>query len=346
MLPFPVPTFDQQRLEVLQRYRVLAPEGGSNETQLAEAVSLATAAPIVIAVVTERHRGRFACHHGLTPIQVAPLAAICARSNLAPEPFVVPDLSAEAEFDPDALRAHGIEARVLAGVPMRSATSERLGTLCALSPERSAFGGDRLQGLVVMADLVAQTLVMRSAARYALADLVEAERVKRRYYDLAMTDGLTGALNRRAFLSIAHRDLARCTRHGGGLSVVAFDVDNFKAVNDTHGHAAGDAVLRELSSTLLGMVREEDAFGRMGGEEFALALPETTPADASRLAERLRKAASGMVFDGPDGAFSVTISLGVAAARPGQGGIEDALARADAALYAAKNAGRNQVRAA
>ena len=346
MLPFPVPTFEQQRLEVLQRYRVLAPEQEANEAQLAEAVSLMTGAPMVMAAVTERHRERFACHWGLSPTQAAPLAAVCARSNLAPDPFVVPDLRAEAEFETETLRAHGIEPGVLAGAPMRATTGERLGTLCALAPEGEAFGADRLRRLVVMADLVAQTLVMRSAARYALADLVEAERVKRRYYDLAMTDGLTGALNRRAFLSIARRDLARCARHGGGLSVIAFDVDHFKAVNDTHGHAAGDAVLRELSEALLGMVREEDAFGRMGGEEFALALPETTPSDASRLAERLRDAAARMTFDGPNGTFCVTISLGVAAARPGKGGIEDALARADSALYGAKNAGRNQVQAA
>ena len=346
MLPFPVPTFEQQRLEVLQRYRVLAPEGEPNEAKLAEAVSLAVRAPVVFAAVTERHRDRFACWHGATPTQLAPLGVFCARANLAPQPFVVPDVTAEDGFEAHALRAHGLPLGLFAGAPMRSPSGERLGTLCALSLNGGGWDADRLAQLAIMADLAAQTLVMRSAARYALADLVEAERIKRRYYDLAMTDGLTGALNRRAFLSIARRDLARSARHGSALSVIAFDVDHFKAVNDTHGHAAGDAVLRDLSATLLGIVREEDAFGRMGGEEFALALPETDRAAASGLAERLRRAAVAMSFDGADGPFGITISLGVAGARPGPNGIEDALARADAALYDAKNGGRNRVQAA
>ena len=342
MLPYPVPTFEQQRLEVLQRYRVLSPLALRNAGALAAAASVGTGQPIVCAAVTERHRDRFSCWHGPAASRDA-VEAFCARANLSEAAFAVSDARTDPHFAGHPIVQGEPGVRCFAGAPITARDGERLGTLCVLGPRPAAFGPNEMLYLDTLAALVAETLTFRSAARYAVKDLIEAERIKRRYYDLAMTDGLTGALNRRAFHDVARRDLARCVRHARDLAVVALDVDHFKAVNDTHGHAVGDAVLRELCACIGRSVRDEDALGRLGGEEFAITLPETSEAAAHALADRLRRTVRQLSFEGRDGPFRVTISMGVAAARPGERSLAAALKRADAALYRAKASGRDRV---
>ena len=342
MLPFPVPSFEQQRLEVLQRYRLLSPLALRNADELAAVASVGTGQPFVCAAVTERHRDRFSCWHGPAAAR-AEVESLCARANLSEGAFAVPDAQADPHFADHPAVSGGPRIRSFAGTPMTARDGERLGTLCVLGPKPTAFGPNETMHLDALASLAAETLILRSAARYAVQDLVEAERVKRRYYDLAMTDGLTGALNRRAFFDVGKRDLARCARHGGHLSVIALDVDHFKRVNDVHGHAVGDAVLRDLCACIDRSVRDEDALGRIGGEEFAITLPETTEAAAHALADRLRRTVKQLSFEGREGPFSVTVSMGVATAHPGDRSLAAPLKRADTALYLAKAGGRDRV---
>lgn len=152
----------------------------------------------------------------------------------------------------------------------------------------------------------------------------------------AETDGLTGLPNRRHFLEEAQAALAAARERGGGVSLVMLDLDHFKAVNDTHGHQAGDAVLRAVAGCLREALRGPDRVGRLGGEEFGVLLPDCDLDAASRVASRLRRAVAGL---GPAGR-GVTASLGVAA---GNEDVDNLLARADACLYAAKAAGRDRV---
>jgi len=159
---------------------------------------------------------------------------------------------------------------------------------------------------------------------------------------LAATDGLTGLLNRRAFEDSLRRDLARTARSEAELSLLALDVDHFKQVNDTHGHPAGDEVLRSLGKLLTSTLRTGDVCGRVGGEEFAVVLPNTDLSGARVVAERLRQAVERMPVDTGGRVLRVTVSIGAAAAR----GSEDPralLSVADAALYVAKRSGRNRV---
>ena len=342
MLPFPVPTFEQQRLEVLQRYRVLSPLALRNATELAAVAAVGTGQPIVCAAMTERHRGRFSCWHGPATLREA-IEAFCARANLSDSAFAVPDAAADPHFADHPVVTDEPGVRGFAGAPIVARDGERLGTLCVLGPRPTPFGPNEALHLETLAALASEMLTLGSAARYAVQDLIEAERIKRCYYDLAMTDGLTGALNRRAFHDVARRDLARCARHGGDLAVIALDVDHFKAVNDVHGHAVGDAVLRELCACISRSVRDEDALGRLGGEEFAITLPETGEVAAHALADRLRRTVRQLSFEGRDGSFRVTVSMGVAAARPGERSLTAPLKRADAALYQAKAEGRDRV---
>ncbi len=162
---------------------------------------------------------------------------------------------------------------------------------------------------------------------------------------LATIDPLTGVLNRRSFFELAEQELSRCRRHPRPLSALMLDIDLFKLVNDRYGHQTGDDVLRAVVAACLTSLRDRDIIGRLGGEEFACILPDTTIEQAMIAAERLRVAVSGRAVGRADGQpITVTVSVGVASLRDTDGGVETVLNRADAALYAAKQAGRNVVR--
>ncbi len=161
--------------------------------------------------------------------------------------------------------------------------------------------------------------------------------------EIASTDALTGALNRRALESQAAREMARCRRYGFPLSVVVMDLDHFKQLNDTHGHNAGDAALCLVVRDLQSALRGTDLLCRSGGEEFLILLPHTDHATALHLAERLRKRISQIVVPVENKKVGVTASLGVASWNGAAESWTTMVKRADAALYMAKNAGRNRV---
>jgi len=157
-------------------------------------------------------------------------------------------------------------------------------------------------------------------------------------------DFLTGMLNRRYFIELAEAELIRSERYERPLSVFMLDVDHFKKINDTHGHNAGDAVLRRLGEIMQKTLREVDVIGRMGGEEFAILLPETTLENAARVAERLREKISLQAISLSGGLpLHITVSIGVAALSGRDLNIDTLLSFADEALYEAKLE-RNQVR--
>jgi diguanylate cyclase (GGDEF)-like protein/PAS domain S-box-containing protein len=173
-------------------------------------------------------------------------------------------------------------------------------------------------------------------------DITDRKVAEARLREMATTDSLTGILNRRRFLELAADELERARRYQRDTALIMFDVDHFKQVNDSQGHAAGDQVLRGLTATARETLRGADILGRIGGEEFAVLLPETDLPAASRAAERLRRAAESMELLTDGGPFAVTVSLGVVLLNPGET-LEDLLKRADQALYRAKQGGRNRV---
>lgn len=156
---------------------------------------------------------------------------------------------------------------------------------------------------------------------------------------LAATDNLTGAYNRRQFRETIWQELNRAVRYGEALTLVAFDIDHFKAVNDTFGHNRGDEVLKKIADIVRDNIRTTDIFARTGGEEFALITPSTDPASAAETAERLRETINSHSFDSIG---TVTVSFGVAGFKKGDN-INAFIDRADKALYKAKELGRNRV---
>ncbi len=173
-------------------------------------------------------------------------------------------------------------------------------------------------------------------------------------YRLTTTDGLTQIFNKRYFLQEMERELSRCVRYQRDLSLVMFDIDHFKPVNDTYGHLAGDHILKQVAQRIVSVIRRDDIFARYGGEEFILLLPEIEKAKAVKTAEKIRRTieAEPFTFDGVD--IPITLSLGVADVREylqrigerGGDGPPDPftfIKLADTRLYHAKETGRNRV---
>jgi diguanylate cyclase (GGDEF)-like protein len=162
-------------------------------------------------------------------------------------------------------------------------------------------------------------------------------------YRTTIVDGLTGAHNQRYLMEYLEREMARCRRHGRPLSLLLFDIDHFKQVNDQYGHVAGDHVLREVAESVREIVRKEECFARYGGEEFAVAMPETDLERARIFAEKIRNRVAARNFSFEGQPVRITVSVGLAAFDPEHKEVAQFVRAADSYLYAAKNAGRNCV---
>jgi diguanylate cyclase len=208
----------------------------------------------------------------------------------------------------------------------------------------------------VIKGLLADTAVVRTDIEKSRTDLAEARRKVEAYEarvtelereltqvsSLVQKDPLTFALNRRGLEEAFRVETARAARYGAPLALAVLDVDDFKKLNDTLGHVAGDRALVHLATTLQSTLRPTDIIARLGGEEFALLLPATDLAEASDAGERLRKELAGRPFQWDGAPRTITFSAGVAEWREGEP-IEDLIQRADGAMYQAKRAGKNRV---
>lgn len=161
-------------------------------------------------------------------------------------------------------------------------------------------------------------------------------------YKMTIVDGLTGVNNKRFLMESLEREIPRARRHQRPLSVVMFDIDHFKNINDTYGHLAGDYVLKELAQLVKSRLRPDDILGRYGGEEFTVILPETNASGGVHIAEELRQLIGGHHFAFEQEKIQVTVSLGVAQLQESND-VTDLLKAADERLYAAKRDGRNRV---
>jgi diguanylate cyclase (GGDEF)-like protein len=212
-------------------------------------------------------------------------------------------------------------------IPMRT-HSCGAGVLLAGAAAADAFGDEHLQ------------LVAAVAGQGATA--YENARLYTRVQELATTDPLTGVSNRRYFADHAARQLSLARRNHRPLIAMMVDIDHFKLINDTHGHAVGDDVIRQVADILRGSVRDPDILCRYGGEEFAIVLTEMH-GDPVDVADRLRIIIRETPVPAPSGPVRLTVSIGIAELKPDDD-LETLLGRADAALYRAKDGGRDQVR--
>jgi two-component system, cell cycle response regulator len=231
-----------------------------------------------------------------------------------------------------------------ASVSRRHALLERVGTAWQISDCGSTNG-------VLVNDVAVSSALLEPGDRIRIGSRVlkflSRTDIETEYhatvYSMMTRDTLTGAFNKQYFSEVLDRELHRSVRHQRPVSLLLFDIDHFKSINDTHGHLAGDDVLREIGKRVSHCLRDDDILARYGGEEFAVILAETPQDKAAECADRCRRAVADFPFTTCDGPLTVTISVGVAEAGSVPTGSEQLIQRADQQLYRAKHDGRNRV---
>ncbi|UJR80716.1 GGDEF domain-containing protein [Sandaracinus amylolyticus] len=230
-------------------------------------------------------------------------------------------------------------------VSRNHARISRLGdgyTIRDLGSTNGTYVNDELVDEIVLRD-GDQLKIGRTIFKFIVGGNMEAQ-YHEEIYRLMTIDGLTELHNKRFFTESLEKEISRAKRYERSFSLVLFDIDHFKKINDTYGHLAGDAVLRQLGALVRGRVRRDDVPARTGGEEFAVILPEVGQEGAALLADKLRRAVQDSTFRFEGTIIPVTISLGVAEWTEGVVDPADLVKQADEKLYEAKRGGRNQVR--
>ncbi|HEX5804775.1 MAG TPA: diguanylate cyclase [Macromonas sp.] len=260
--------------------------------------------------------------------EIGPTVGACGSAAYLGKRVVVEDIATHPNWQDYLDLALGANLRACWSEPIVSSTRQILGTFAIYHTRVCGPTEKDIERIGFAANLCAVAVEHRRALTV----------LEQRAY----SDPLTGLANRRAFIEHATGELARTVRNGGTLSVLMMDIDHFKWVNDTYGHAAGDRVLRALTAVCETTVRTGDLIGRIGGEEFAILLPDTAEPQAMEIAERLRLALAATATELPDGPrICVTASLGVATLGDTGSQFEALLSQADQALYRAKREGRN-----
>lgn len=214
-------------------------------------------------------------------------------------------------------------------------------TLPTRIPLVSDLNGPEPAHASLMTFVLFETVLLSMAGAYLFASLVK-ERIASVLRKTASVDQLTGVANRRAFLKQGARMLHRASIERQPITLLLFDLDRFKTINDVHGHAAGDSVLVSFCEIATAQLRPTDLFARIGGEEFACLLPDTTTADALAASERVRRVFAAAIQNAGEQSFGATVSVGLATATAESCDLPSLLVSADRALYRAKATGRDR----
>lgn len=325
------PSADARRLAALSHYDILDTEAEPQFDLIARLASELTGSPVAVINLIANDRVWTKAAVGLPRGEMSREQAYCSLVIDSPEGLHIADLRADPRTK-DLPLTLDKGYMMYSGVPLCASCGQPIGTLAVLDSIPRRLTDRQLDWLEQLAQQAMALLELRRKQRELQQAQAELQR-------LASTDALTGLLNRRAWDEALLLENERLQRWGEGHAVIALDLDHFKKVNDTHGHAAGDTVLKAIGTLLAGSFRKLDSVARLGGEEFGVLLPHTSAADAVALAEQLGLAVAALriPFNGLE--LRITASVGVAHSHEAA----DAQALADARSYAAKRGGRDRV---
>lgn len=308
------------RRAALERYEILDTPPEAPFERLTGLVRAVLSVPISTLSLIDTDRQWYKSCVGMDSLDLPREFSFCNHTIQSREPLCIPDTLADPRFAryPSVLGEPFIRSYL--GVPLASPDGYNLGALCALDVVPRDFTPGQIEVLKSFAALAVDELELRR---------------------IAQIDSLTGAATRRSFLLEMEKALARYLRRGQPATLITMDVDHFKRVNDTLGHPAGDTVLRTISLRLQANLRKEDLFGRLGGEEFGILLPDIDLDHAVLVAEKLRGILEETSFP-LDAPLQITASFGVAPLAHNCATPELWLSEADQALYFAKRSGRNR----
>ena len=256
------------RLAALRRYEILDTAEEEPFQRIVELVCQILDVPMAAVTLIDADRqwvkAASGVSRGSTPLDIS----FCRHTIAQSEPLSVPDAQYDPRFAANPTVTGGPRIASYLGVPLTTPDGYNVGALCAVDRDPRQFDARQASILKKLAEIVVEQMELRQIAKH---------------------DALTGALTRRGFLAEVEREFQRSARYDRPSAMIAIDIDHFRAINDRHGHAAGDAVLVSIASACMASMRKSDVFGRVGGEEFAMLLPETSIEDARDVAERLRQ---------------------------------------------------------
>lgn len=315
-------TDEPGRLAAVKRLAVLDVEPEPPFENVVALVRTVLDVPIAAVSLLDDDRQWFLARRGIEVSETPRADSFCNYAIQQRDPLIVSDATKDSRFAANPLVLGGPEIRSYAGIPLATPDGYNIGSLCAIDTRTREFTASDIAVLSKFARIVTDELELRR---------------------IAGRDQLTGALTRRGFIECASQEIERFRRYDRPASLMMVDIDHFKAINDTHGHPVGDKVLHEFTERLRIAARPNDMLGRLGGEEFALLMPETRAEEALKAANRFRELIAATVFT-PSAKLEleVTASFGVAQLSEENAEPEAWLAAADLPLYAAKHAGRNR----
>jgi diguanylate cyclase (GGDEF)-like protein len=308
------------RLTALAQYDILDTAPEQPLERLVSLVQGVLGVPMAAITFIDENRQWFKAKRGLGGCETSREDAFCTHTIRSRDPMIVGDASQDLRFCNNPFVIGEPHVASYLGIPLITRDGFALGALCAMDTVPRLFSQTQVRVMTDLAGLVCDWLEMRH---------------------IAECDFLTGALTRRAMLAEMERELSRARRYARPSALALCDIDRFKSVNDNYGHAFGDEVLKTIGRVCLDTLRAEDRFGRIGGEEFVLLLPETGPAEAVTIVERLRREIAALRFDAQPH-VQITASFGIAALADACAEPSHWLALADIELYRAKQAGRNR----
>ena len=310
------------RLKAVQRLNVLDTAEEAPFEKIVNLVQEILQVPICAVTLVDEHRQWFKASRGLDVCETSRDVSFCSHAIQFSEPFIVQNAVDDPRFAENPLVTGDLNIRGYAGIPLRTPEGYNVGALCAIDTSPREFLDTEIAILEKFAKVIIDELELRQ---------------------IASSDHLTGALSRRAWMEKAELELVRAKRYNRPLSLAILDIDKFKLINDTYGHPAGDKVIKFISELCTANKRDMDLFGRLGGEEFALIMPETDAERAKLLIERVRALYGSQPIElgDLDDPVNSTFSAGIAELGPEERELDSLIERADKALYRAKNSGRN-----
>ena len=307
-----------ERLNILNQYGILDTPYEEPFERIAALARLIFDTPIVLISLLDENRQWFKSNIGLDVRQTPREQAFCNETIRSDDVLVIADAELDVRTAQNPLVTGQPHIRFYAGAPLVTPEKARLGSLCIIDRQPRRFDEREMAILKSLAGLVMKEMDLRRQTEH---------------------DWLTGAASRQAFQNTVERLVEHMAPKSIGL--ISFDIDHFKQVNDRFGHVAGDRVLIEVVEVCRGALRDGDVISRLGGEEFAVLLPDATTNSALVVAERLRQAIENSRR--PEVDVPITASFGVTMLEQSDLGLADPLRRADKALYRSKANGRNQV---
>ena len=308
------------RIAALQRYEILDTPAEGAFDKVTQLIRTLFDVPMSAVSLIDKDRQWFKSTVGLDIAETPRSEAFCDHAIRQDEPLIITDACADPRFRDNPLVTGDPGIRSYAGVPLRTPDGYNIGSLCAIDTRARDFPPEQIAIMKGLAPIVVEQMELRL---------------------LAERDHLSGAMTRRAFVADIDKRIALFIRYQRPAALVLLDIDHFKRVNDTYGHPVGDRVIEAVAKCCADLSRPSDSLGRIGGEEFALLLPETSETDALAAARRFCTAIAALEIP-HDPPLRVTASFGVAAIGAGRMTSQDWLAAADAALYEAKRSGRNR----